>query len=151
NFKSETSDFKSETSNLKFAIPKLRQMTLCAALLGVLSLMPAAWAQKLAVEGETIYTMSARGTIKDGVVLVENGKITQVGRAGWVTIPAGFGRLRARVVTPGLIDARTVVGLSGSLNIPAAQDQDETTDPNQADRRTIAGFNPAEPLLRYLL
>jgi imidazolonepropionase-like amidohydrolase len=58
--------------------------------------------------------------------------------------------LTAAVVTPGLIDAHTAVGLSGASNTPADQDQDEHTDPNQADLRVLDGFNPAEPLLEYL-
>jgi imidazolonepropionase-like amidohydrolase len=53
-------------------------------------------------------------------------------------------------VTPGLIDAHSVAGLSGALNIPADQDQDESSDPNQADIRVLDGFNPQEPLLEFL-
>jgi imidazolonepropionase-like amidohydrolase len=59
--------------------------------------------------------------------------------------------ISAAAVTPGLIDAYSVVPLAGEYNIPADQDQDETSDPNQADTRVIDGFNPAEPLMRYLL
>src|SRR6202011_5876270 len=58
--------------------------------------------------------------------------------------------LTAREVTPGLIDAHTVVGLSGQLNVPADQDHDESSDPNQADLRVLDGFNPNEPLLQFL-
>src|SRR5262249_28722034 len=58
--------------------------------------------------------------------------------------------LTAAVVTPGLIDAHTVVGVSGQLNVIADQDQDELSDPNQADLRVLDGFNPNEPLLEYL-
>src|SRR5207249_6656320 len=49
-----------------------------------------------------------------------------------------------------LIDAHTVVGLSGQLNVSADQDQDEMSDPNQADLRVLDSFNPNEPLLEYL-
>ena len=38
-------------------------------------------------------------------------------------------------VTPGLIDPFCVAGLTGAWNIPADQDQDELSDPNQADLR----------------
>ena len=41
----------------------------------------------------------------------------------------------ARDVTPGLIDPFCTVGLSGAWNIPADQDQDEPSDPNQSDLR----------------
>src|SRR5262249_3607352 len=56
----------------------------------------------------------------------------------------------AAVVTPGLIDAHTVVPMSGALNLPADQDQDEMSDPNQADLRVLDAFNPGEPLLEFL-
>jgi imidazolonepropionase-like amidohydrolase len=60
-------------------------------------------------------------------------------------------QLTAAVVTPGIIDAHTVVGVSGFYNTPADQDQDEMSDPNQADVRVLDGFNPLEPLLRFAL
>src|SRR5262249_45243155 len=53
-------------------------------------------------------------------------------------------------VTPGLIDCHAVVGLSGLVNIPADQDQDEASDPNQADVRVLDSFNPNEPLLQFV-
>jgi imidazolonepropionase-like amidohydrolase len=53
-------------------------------------------------------------------------------------------------VTPGLIDAHTAVGLAGAYNVGADQDQDERSDPNQADLRVLDGFNPNEPLLEFL-
>jgi imidazolonepropionase-like amidohydrolase len=40
--------------------------------------------------------------------------------------------------------------LTGAWNIPADQDQDETSDPNQAELRVMDGFNPREPLLEFL-
>jgi imidazolonepropionase-like amidohydrolase len=83
-------------------------------------------------------------------VLVENGKIKAVGPAGEVKIPDDWPILTAAVVTPGLIDAHTVVGLSGAANVGADQDQDEMSDPNQADLRVLDSFNPREPLLEFL-
>ena len=74
-----------------------------------------------------------------------------MGKFGEVEIPEGTPTLIAAAATPGLIDAHTVVGLSGWLNIPADQDQDELSDPNQADARVLDGFNPNEPLLRFAL
>src|SRR6202040_3126329 len=48
------------------------------------------------------------------------------------------------------IDTHTVVPTTGLLNIPADQEQDEMSDPNQADLRVLDGFNPNEPLLEFL-
>src|SRR5207237_3416889 len=43
-----------------------------------------------------------------------------------------------------------VVGQSGRLNIPDDQDQDELSDPNQADLRVLDSFNPREPFLQFV-
>lgn len=93
----------------------------------------------------------ANGTITDGAVHVKDGKILFAGAQRDRAIPAGVPVLTAANVTPGLIDAATIVPLSGEYNIPADQDADETSDPNQADARVLDAFNPSEPLLRYLL
>ena len=89
--------------------------------------------------------------IENAAVLLRKGVIEKVGRMGRVKAPRGTPVITAAVVTPGLIDTHTIVPLSGEYNIPADQDQDETSDPNQADVRVLDGFNPAEPLLRFLL
>jgi imidazolonepropionase-like amidohydrolase len=107
-------------------------------------------ASPIAVEAERIHTVSG-DLIENGVVLIENGRITAVGPADRVRIPSDAERLSARVVTPGLIDVHSSAGLSGLYNVPADQDHDESTSPNQAALRALDGFNPAEPLLRYLL
>jgi imidazolonepropionase-like amidohydrolase len=92
----------------------------------------------------------ATKSISNGVILVEDGKIKAVGSAFDVKVPEGWPVLTAAVVAPGLIDAHTVVGLSGAANVAADQDQDEMSDPNQADLRVVDGFNPREPLLEFL-
>jgi imidazolonepropionase-like amidohydrolase len=91
------------------------------------------------------------GTITNGVVEVKDGKIVEVGPRQGFNLRANVPLIRTAVVTPGLIDAHTVVGLSGAFNLPSAdQDQDEGSDPNQADVRVMDGFNPNEPLLEFL-
>src|SRR5205085_8279946 len=89
--------------------------------------------------------------IRDGLVIVADGTVRHAGKAEGVALPAEVPVLSAAVVTPGLIDAHTVVGVSGRLNVPADQDQDERSDPNQADARILDSFNPDEPLLEFAL
>jgi imidazolonepropionase-like amidohydrolase len=93
----------------------------------------------------------AKPTITDGAVHVKDGKILFAGPRSELQLPPGIPVLTAANVTPGLIDAATIVPLSGEYNIPADQDADEASDPNQADSRVLDAFNPGEPLLRYLL
>src|SRR5262249_49571902 len=87
----------------------------------------------------------------EGVTRGEAGRAPAVGRRAGVRVPPQTPVLTAAVVTPGLIDAHTVVGLSGILNDKGAdQDQDELSDPNQADLRVLDSFNPNEPLLQFI-
>jgi len=111
--------------------------------------MPAALLAQLAVEGETVYTM-AGAPIRNGRVLVRDGKIERVGPSSEVGVPAGYRRLAAKVVTPGLIDAYTVVGLSGYLNQAHDQDQVERSKPIQPELRAVDAYDAREPLIEYL-
>ena len=93
----------------------------------------------------------AKAPIEDAVVVIKDGKVAEVGPRSSVKIPAGFPVISAVSVTPGLIDANSIVPLSGQYNIPADQDADELSDPDQAELRVLDAFNPGEPLLRFLL
>lgn len=128
---------------------RLRELGLAAALLGAVA-AGAVRAETLVVDGGVVHTV-ARPPIEDGRVVIENGRIARVGPAASTPAPDGARRLRAAVVTPGLIDAHTSVGLSGALNVGADQDQDEISDPNQAHLRALDAFNPDEPLVRFVL
>src|SRR5690349_7572557 len=78
------------------------------------------------------------------------GTIERVGPAGGVSIPKGYRVLNAKVVTPGLIDAHTVVGLAGALNAPFDQDQLEKSNPIQPDLRAVDAYNSRELLVGWL-
>ena len=106
--------------------------------------------KQIAVRAGLLHTANGPA-IKDGLVIVEDGKIRSAGKAEGVKLPEGTTVVAAAVVTPGLIDAHTVVGVAGRLNVPADQDQDEKSDPNQADARVLDSFNPDELLLEFAL
>jgi imidazolonepropionase-like amidohydrolase len=112
-------------------------------------LISTASAEDIAVQGETIYTMAGE-PIRDGVVLIKDGKVQSVGISASVKIPDGMRTLKARVVTPGLIDAHTVVGLSGILNQPHDQEQLEKSAPIQPELRAIDAYNGRDPLVDYV-
>jgi imidazolonepropionase-like amidohydrolase len=118
--------------------------------LALLALPPAARGETLVVDGELVHTVSGK-PIANGRVVLEDGRIARVGPAATTAAPEGARRLHAAVVTPGLIDAHTSVGLSGPLNVPGDQDQNETSDSNQADLRALDAFNPDDALLRFVL
>jgi imidazolonepropionase-like amidohydrolase len=88
--------------------------------------------------------------IRDGVVIIRGGKIERVGPASSTPVPAGMKTLTAKVVTPGLIDAHSTVGLSGLLNQTHDQDQLERTAPIQPELRAIDAYNAQDPLIEWL-
>ena len=104
---------------------------------------------QVAIRGEKVYTL-AGPAITDGVVVIRDGKVQQVGPFSQVRVPAGYRLLQAKVVTPGLIDAHTVVGLAGYLNQPHDQEQVERTAALQPDLRAIDAYNPQERLVEWV-
>ena len=102
---------------------------------------------QIAIKAETIYTVSG-SPIRNGIVLVKDGKIENVGTG--LSIPEGYKIFETKVLSPGLVDARTLVGISGSLNIPTDQDQLDKTSPIQPDLRAIDAYNPEENLVKVV-
>lgn len=123
-------------------------LTAAALLLGAFA-TPSIVQGQVAVRGETVHTM-AGAAISDGVVLVRDGKIERVGPASSVPVPSGYKEVRAKVVTPGLVDAHTVVGVSGYLNQPHDQDQLETSAPMQPELRAVDAYNPEDRLVEWV-
>ena len=112
---------------------------------GIISISDA----QIAVKGETVYTMNG-SAISNGVVLINDGKIEAVGSASDVSIPSGYDVHEAKVVTPGMIDAHSVVGLAGYYNQDHDQDQLETSNAVQPELRAIDSYNAREFLVKYL-
>jgi imidazolonepropionase-like amidohydrolase len=80
--------------------------------LGVVSPLPAASQQPptttaMVFEGARLITGDGSAPIENAAFVVENGRITQVGRSGQITTPAGAARvdLGGKTVMPGIVDA----------------------------------------------
>ena len=130
--------------------------TACAIAL-LLAAASAANAQ-IAIRGEVVHTMDGEA-LRPGVVIAREGKIEWVGPARSAEIPDGWQVLDAAVVTPGLIDAHSVVGLAGIYNQATAtqgssqvqdQDQIETSEPIQPELRAVDAYNAREELVDWL-
>ncbi|MEO6465898.1 MAG: amidohydrolase family protein [Pyrinomonadaceae bacterium] len=104
---------------------------------------------QIAVKGEMVYTMNGQ-PITNGVVLINNGKITAVGTAASIQIPAGYRTVTAKVVTPGLIDAHTVIGLNGYLNQPHDQMALDGGSSVQPELRATDAYNAQERLVEWV-
>ena len=106
---------------------------------------------QLAVFADTVHTV-AGAAIVDGVVLVGvDGKIERVGRRADVRVPAGTPERRAVVVTPGLVDVRGTVGLSGLLNQDGDQDVIDKGAAIQPELRALDAYNGRDPLVDWVL
>ncbi|MCX9147998.1 amidohydrolase family protein [Erythrobacter sp. WG] len=126
-----------------------RAAALLAAAAGFAVSASPALAQDIAVRGREVHTM-AGPVITDGVVVIDDGRIVAVGPAATTPIPAGFKVVEAAVVTPGLVDAHSTVGLSGYLNQTQDQDQLDKSAPVQPQLRAIDAYNPNEALVAWL-
>jgi imidazolonepropionase-like amidohydrolase len=104
---------------------------------------------QIAVKGETVWTMAGE-PITNGVVLINNGKIEKVGTAAQVQIPASYRTMSAKVVTPGLIDAHTVIGLNGYLNQPHDQMALDGGATVQPELRATDAYNAQERLVQWV-
>jgi imidazolonepropionase-like amidohydrolase len=118
---------------------------LCALLL---SASPLA-AQDLAVRAGALHTVSGP-VIEDAVVVVRGGKIAAFGPAASTPVPEGLRVLEAAVVTPGLIDAHSVVGLAGYLNQDQDQDHHDPGAEIQPELRAIDAYNARERLIEWV-
>ncbi len=123
-------------------------------LVGVAALAGGPAAAQVAVRAETLHTVSGP-PIQDAVVIAgADGKIEWVGPAADANIPDGVEVLEAAVVTPGLVDPHSVVGLSGALNSNVGpvrdQDQLERSSPIQPDLRAIDAYDANETLVEWV-
>ncbi len=123
---------------------------ICVFLIGITILSSHnASAEILYIKAETAYTSSHKGVIKDAVLMIKNGKIHKIGDD--ISIPKDANVVEAKVITPGLIDSHTVVGINGAFNVDADQDAFEKVDNMGAEYRVLDSFNPHETLLNHAL
>lgn len=117
---------------------------------GVVALCASSLAGQVAVRAQTVHT-SAGPPIADGVVVIgADGRIEAVGPASSTRVPAGYEVIECEVATPGLIDVRSTVGLTGIYNVDHDQDVLERSSPVQAELRAFDAYNPRERLVRYV-
>ena len=105
-------------------------------------------APAVAIVHATIWTGDARGTrFTDATVVMRDGKVAALGPGKSVAVPAGARVVDAagRVVTPGLIDAHSHLGVYPSPSVDAHEDGNELTVPNTAEISAEHGFWPQDP------
>ena len=108
---------------------------------------------QLAVKARTLYLMTGDlKPLQDGVVLCgPDGKVQRAGTAAEIPVPDGWPVVQAEVAMPGIIDARTTVGMSGLLNWDRRdQEQFETSAPVQPELRALDAYNGRDPLVQWV-
>jgi len=125
----------------------LRPFLLVAASLFVASIAPAQQ-KTVALKGGKVLTIS-HGTIENGVVLFENGKITAVGAAGSVQIPKDVRVIDATGMTvyPGLIDSETALGLTEISAVDMTNDLVEPSDEIMPHMHVYDAFHAESELI----
>ena len=118
-----------------------------SVLAGILAVAPAS--AQVAIQADTVHTMTG-DPIVNGVVLIEDDTIVEVGPADAVDIPANATVHEGTVATPGLVDPRGTMGFSGIYNVDADQDQLDTSAPMQPELRAIDAYNAKEELVDFV-
>ena len=103
-----------------------QQKTMAAAKSSAIALDPT---KPVAITGGKLLTIT-HGTIDNGVLIIENGKIAAVGAANSVKVPANAQVIDAKGMTvyPGLIDSETHLGLTEIEADRMTNDLVETSD-----------------------
>ncbi len=90
----------------------------------------------LAIKSRKIHTIT--DGVVDGTILIDKGKIKAVGPD--VKVPEGVKTLKARVVTPGLVEAHCHIGIWEETIGWAGSDGNEMTDPATPHVRALDGI-----------
>ncbi|MGD9679094.1 MAG: amidohydrolase [Vulcanibacillus sp.] len=97
----------------------------------------------IAIINAKIITIT-HGIIENGVILIDNGKITAVGESLEIPTDADIINCQNKWVTPGLIDAHTHLGVYEETVDWAGADGNEATNPSTPHVRALDAINPLE-------
>jgi imidazolonepropionase-like amidohydrolase len=116
--------------------------------LAILALAAApALAETIVISGATIHTVGPQGTIENGTLVIENGKIRAVGSA--MAVPEATRRIDAagKVVTPGFFDSLTRLGVVEVGAVQGSNDARVESDRITAAFSVVDSFNPRSILI----
>lgn len=104
--------------------------------------------QAIVLRGGKLLTIT-HGVIEDGVLVMENGKITAVGKSGTVAIPKGARVIEVQGMTvyPGLIDSETNLGLTEISAVQSSNDLIEMSDEIMPHMHVYDAFHAESSLI----
>jgi len=97
------------------------------------------------IKGKKIYTVT-KGIIENGVILIQEGKIKDVGKA--VAVPPGADEHSAEVVIPGLVDAHTHLALR---RMGGGGERGGTPQPITSEWKAVDNLDLEDPMLPIAL
>ena len=104
----------------------------------------------LLIKGGTVKTIT-QGDITDGEILIDEGKILAVGKGLDVPADCEVFDAAGKLVTPGLIDGHTHIGLDESAIRWEGADYNEMSEPVTPEMRGIDGLNPIDEAFQLAL
>ena len=104
----------------------------------------------IAITNGEVWTIT-NGIIKNGTVLIENGKIVAVGKDLEIAEDAEVFDVSGKVVMPGLIDAHTHVGIFNDGVGGGHSDGNEMTDPITPHLRALDAVHPEDMAFQDLI
>lgn len=104
-------------------------------------------AQAVAITGARVHTMGPQGTIENGTVVIRDGMIASVVAGG--AVPAGARRIDAagKIVTPGLFNSLTRLGLVEVSAVEGSEDSSAEGDRITASFDVAFALNPRSTLI----
>jgi len=104
-------------------------------------------AETIAIEGATIHTQSDEGVLKNATLIIEDGEVTGIGKALRIPRDATVIKGNNKVITPGIIDAYSYLGLE-EVSLESSTVDKRTSNKNYGASFDISGLiNPNSVLL----
>ena len=116
-------------------------------LVSALALAPTAQAARTAYTGATVHTLAAAGTLKNATLIVHDERIEALGVG--LPLPADTKQVDATglVITPGLFDAHTHLGLEEISGVDQTRDDTSKNPRYSAALDAADGLNPRSSLI----
>ncbi len=100
--------------------------------------------ETVVVRAEKIYTVT-KGIIDNGMILIKDGKITDIGKN--IRVPSGAREITGKVAIPGLVDMHTHLGVYSIPLVDENSDGNEMTNPVTPQVRALDSFNFDDPAI----
>ena len=139
---------QSSGSDVRPSLLALRRLVIVTATLLLVCGVASAQQKTIVLKGGKLLTIT-HGVIDNGVLVMENGKITAVGPANSVNVPAGAQvvDVSGMTVYPGLIDSETGLGLTEISAEQSTNDQIERSDEIMPHMHVYDAFHAESELI----